>query len=591
MNHPRPPAAFAVARRFRVTSILVVALFSLFFSSGTLEAQWSYEGVTVDSGAVDHHSILPDGEGGVWVVWEHYVTGGSADTWIQRFDADGYPVFPGRGIRAMADSIPECGFIFGAFPSDDGSIVLALNNYSVLWPEYPDTGYSIFGQKISLDGELLLGPTGVIVSAQPGLQWAPEGMYPVACSDGFGGFWVHYEFTDRHQLHFNGMNSDGTIKLEQDLVLCDYGGTFPAFCPDGEGGFWVVFGYTGTDDLTQYWMQHVHADGSLEWPDYRVALKARDYRFKYPLKSFPDRDGGLFILARKIYRGPILQHVLASGELAWGEYGVEEWGDTALLFNNGAVTEDGGFALLLCRRDYVWFYRLTHKGERFYDSPAVLIDSLQRNTSGKNLIIPDKFGNGFFAFHGWLVSDSTWSNHIRAHYITDKGEDAWAPDTVLFVTTEHLNHPDTPEVPTILSLKAVQVEDSSIVAICMLRGPWPYSAYYLELYKLTYRGRWLDVVSHPPSIDRPSDFQLLSAYPNPFNSEVKIRIRPGFSGIYRMSVYDLNGRLVDRQDHRLRKGVHDIAWRPDERLSAGVYFVQWSRVDRRLSTGKIVYLK
>jgi hypothetical protein len=94
----------------------------------------------------------------------------------------------------------------------------------------------------------------------------------------------------------------------------------------------------------------------------------------------------------------------------------------------------------------------------------------------------------------------------------------------------------------------------------------------------------------------PEKFQLLSAYPNPFNPEVKIAFELPIQGHIQLTVYDLLGRKVKTLvNQRMSPGRHYVQW--DARNSSGVsvpsgiYLVQILLDGRESQVQKITYMK
>ena len=79
-----------------------------------------------------------------------------------------------------------------------------------------------------------------------------------------------------------------------------------------------------------------------------------------------------------------------------------------------------------------------------------------------------------------------------------------------------------------------------------------------------------------------SDFELFTAYPNPFNQRVTLDYMLPKAAYVRISVYDLLGREVSKlagwQDGRLEAGQHSVVW-DAEGLGSGVYFIRMEAGD------------
>ena len=78
------------------------------------------------------------------------------------------------------------------------------------------------------------------------------------------------------------------------------------------------------------------------------------------------------------------------------------------------------------------------------------------------------------------------------------------------------------------------------------------------------------------SDDIKQEFQLNSIYPNPFNPKVNISFfNPNQSEVV-VSVYDLNGRLIDQlHNGLLGYGEHNFIWNA-ENYSSGIYLISLS---------------
>jgi hypothetical protein len=75
--------------------------------------------------------------------------------------------------------------------------------------------------------------------------------------------------------------------------------------------------------------------------------------------------------------------------------------------------------------------------------------------------------------------------------------------------------------------------------------------------------------------ERPArSFEITSAYPNPFSTSTAIHYALSKSGFVRVTVYDVQGRSVEKLlARRQTQGDHELVWDASE-VSAGVYFVK-----------------
>ena len=87
----------------------------------------------------------------------------------------------------------------------------------------------------------------------------------------------------------------------------------------------------------------------------------------------------------------------------------------------------------------------------------------------------------------------------------------------------------------------------------------------------------------------PDRFLLSVPYPNPFNASVRLSVYLPFDADSKITVYDINGRLVDRIQLYRQKGCSDLEWTPVN-LPSGVYVIRLEN-DWMDFARKIVYLK
>ncbi len=110
----------------------------------------------------------------------------------------------------------------------------------------------------------------------------------------------------------------------------------------------------------------------------------------------------------------------------------------------------------------------------------------------------------------------------------------------------------------------------------------------------------------------PEDFEI-RAYPNPFNSSVRIAISGEVTSPLQIEIYDVNGRKIDNMtvgdgfpvpssNGRGDIAPTEVVWQPDESLGSGVYLVSYRPEGRATIPGnkglkplvlskKVIYLK
>ncbi len=97
-----------------------------------------------------------------------------------------------------------------------------------------------------------------------------------------------------------------------------------------------------------------------------------------------------------------------------------------------------------------------------------------------------------------------------------------------------------------------------------------------------------------PARELPAEFGLTHAYPNPFNSTVRIDLNLPRPGQVEVVVFNSLGRQVATLTRgSLPAGVHNLVWNSDAagaRLASGVYFIQ-AQTQQQVHTERVVLLR
>jgi Right handed beta helix region/Secretion system C-terminal sorting domain len=88
----------------------------------------------------------------------------------------------------------------------------------------------------------------------------------------------------------------------------------------------------------------------------------------------------------------------------------------------------------------------------------------------------------------------------------------------------------------------------------------------------------------------PRSFSIIKAYPNPFNSTVRLSYSAPVQAMTSYSVYAVTGQLVESGSLNTRRGLNDFTWSAPRTLTSGMYLV---RVESgsQATTARITYLK
>jgi photosystem II stability/assembly factor-like uncharacterized protein len=145
----------------------------------------------------------------------------------------------------------------------------------------------------------------------------------------------------------------------------------------------------------------------------------------------------------------------------------------------------------------------------------------------------------------------------------------------------------TPEelwVPTVYSLEFALSKDTGSHSAPWLEIPTPDSIQVKSALFVTPTFGWAfgsggailkyntAVIGLGEQEQIPKIFKLFQNYPNPFNPETKISFNAYRSAFVSLSVYDVNGALVEvLMEQKVNAGVHEAKW-DGSKYASGVYF-------------------
>jgi len=86
------------------------------------------------------------------------------------------------------------------------------------------------------------------------------------------------------------------------------------------------------------------------------------------------------------------------------------------------------------------------------------------------------------------------------------------------------------------------------------------------------------------------EFEILTAYPNPFNPSVNIDYVLNKSQFIEINIVNLEGKIIDVLESSFKmEGIHSIVWNPIN-ISSGVYFLNISS-GNKIQTQKLMFMK
>ena len=108
------------------------------------------------------------------------------------------------------------------------------------------------------------------------------------------------------------------------------------------------------------------------------------------------------------------------------------------------------------------------------------------------------------------------------------------------------------------------------------------------LIKIAPEG-WVNSVENESEGDMPDSHKILFAYPNPFNSALRIQANKIKDRNYRLNIFDSRGALVTTFDNPMLLDKSELIWLP-QNLSSGTYFIRLTTLNNTYIE-PIIYLR
>jgi len=140
----------------------------------------------------------------------------------------------------------------------------------------------------------------------------------------------------------------------------------------------------------------------------------------------------------------------------------------------------------------------------------------------------------------------------------------------------------------------MQVEDFNECEGVVLSINWPYQGYAI-IDSADYRyNAYIDSIPSgftSSNAPRPDEFKLYGNYPNPFNLSCNIIFYWNSGPIdYKINIYNISGRIVDRLDGLTGRGINSVNWAPENSIASGFYYYRLL-IGEHQANAKMLFLK
>lgn len=314
---------------------------------------------------------VPDGKGGLLIVWEDYRTGKDWDVYAQRVDDSNNPLWEPNGqpislannnqrrlrmvgydthavvvwndrrgrsswdIYAQAinfdgqvlwekDGIPIC--VNTADQSTQAIVGDGEGGAVVVWEDERRSAefQDLYIQRVNSLGELMWEQDGIPVFPSESLQ-----SEPILITDNMGGFYVvWWDVIGTEQWHIMAyrISNEGEPFWDSPLMITPEEGIqgVHRVVPDSEGGIIVVWQVYENFINDQLYAQRISPDGSKLWKEDGIPICTADGIQKNPA-IVDDGVGGAIVVwrdERDIYSDIYAQRINADGTIVWQEDGI-----------------------------------------------------------------------------------------------------------------------------------------------------------------------------------------------------------------------------------------------------------------------------
>ena len=247
-------------------AIGLASFFAVFWNATAASASWADYGNPASLAAQNQVNAksIPDGEGGIILVWEDY-RNGDADIYAQRLSNAGLPLWGPDGVAVAA--FP--------FAQEAPTIVSdGVGGAIIAWQDLRHGPYDIYAQALTMNGGLKWPSDGVEVCRASGHEISPvittdaEGGAIIAWRDQRTGdsdvFAQRITFAGEAVWLVNGLGVCTVVGLQADLQIE----------PDPRGGAFVIWRDRRGGVTSDIYAQSLDQDGVRRWADDGVPVCA-----------------------------------------------------------------------------------------------------------------------------------------------------------------------------------------------------------------------------------------------------------------------------------------------------------------------------
>jgi len=570
-------------KRIVISSLCL--LYVLAIGSIPTSAQWNPNtGLTlaIDQNSYRDWNVVPDQDGGFW--FSYKATEQNDQFYIQRYDSIGYPYYSGPGISVVDRSVfTDSIRINGMVPDHEGGVILSYKNMEL----NGDHTFGIYAQKINRFGEYEWGASGVLTVQDRGAYY---NYMPAACVDNASGMFQRYAIMENYDnlIGVQHTSNTGVISFEVDELVFDFEtrtqpGIFPS--NDATSAFIIGTDYNFHDSL---FCAKVDVDGSVEW---QTAIR-NTWAFGILPETVDllETDNGDIWVTWSSRCQPMVAKLDENGAIIIPDSSMfpdffDDHGDPP---QTQLVCDDEGSAYLGFvnddRYNELYINKMTLDGNLPWGDSGIFIDeSGDFGFQPEKMIWDQEYQRVVFGYRSETFDEeqNEWVECYKLQGVTSEGDLVWGEEgiVVIYEPTRYT------EIHTLSDGSYLTISAGERNGGGILKAGKVYPDGTVADYSMT--------VNQPSTTV--TEWQLLSVYPNPFNSTVTVPFFVPNTSQIEIVVYNMIGQKVSTiVNKHIEAGYHLEVWNGmdinGESVASGVYFINMSSPGFT-SSRKVVVMK
>jgi len=560
-----------------------IALSTLLISA--VNAQWptdSYENMVIcnHSGEQAIPLVAPTSDGGCYICWYDNASG-NYDMYLQRLDANGIIQFAENGLLISDNAQDSWLTTYDMTVDQNDNAIIVFNDVR------SGGDWDIYAYRISPTGEFLWGDDGIAVSDNDIAEYIPT--VTVTTGNNVVIAWLEETVVKVRKFYPNGTDFWGTEKE----LTGDYTVTYPHLAPAEDDAVIVQVAkatgsmYYSSRDIYMY---KYTSDGTSLWAEDGVLVcDAGGFSYaKIPYVKY-DGNGGAYSfwydarVSNELHS--YAQHMNSSGAAVWEENGI--------LLSSADKFQMTPDATVIDNDNVMFFFITCNSSQSNFGVDGQMVDAstgellwhnegielLPLSDATRASVIANSVENDAIVTCFDYAEGSQTSIYIDAIRINAEGGFVWA-DSVIQVCS---NGSDKTH------LESNVTTNGQVVSVWEDARNGDADIYMQNINPDGTFGPYSTGIDDNNELI-PAAFDIVSAYPNPFNAQTIINYNLSSAGSVTLDIYDLLGRKVQTLAEGYQAaGNHQVTWNA-ESVSSGVYFAKLSANDQTQSQ-KLVLLK